>query len=128
MVTFELTQLLGLYFLIVGLIVVVRRNAFMPAIKQLMANRVLLLIVGFVEILAGLAIVLAYPQVSFSTNGVIGLIGWIVLIEGIVYLLMPSKDVQRFVKKFGTPNWYLAGGIVAVLLGAYLTGKGFGIL
>lgn len=128
MVTFELTQLLGLYFVIVGLIVIVRRTAFMPAIKQLMANRPLLIIVGMVEVFAGLAIVLAYPEVTFSTNGVIGLVGWMMLIEGVIYLLMPSKEVQKLVKKFNTPTWYLAGGLSALLLGAYLAGKGFGIL
>src|SRR3989344_5064139 len=113
MVTFELTQLLGLYFLIVGLIVVVRRTAFMPAIKQLMANRPLLMIVGMVEVLAGLAIVLAYPDVNFSTNGVIGLVGWMMLVEGVIYLLMPSREVQKMVKKFNTPTWYLFGGLAA---------------
>lgn len=128
MVTFELTQLLGLYFVIVGLIVIVRRTAFMPAIKQLMANRPLLIIVGMVEVFAGLAIVLAYPEVTFSTNGVIGLVGWMMLIEGVIYLLMPSREVQKLVKKFNTPTWYLAGGLSALLLGAYLAGKGFGIL
>jgi len=128
MVTFELTQLLGLYFIIVGLIVVVRRTAFMPAIKQLMLNRPMLMVVGFVELFAGLAIVLAYPNISFSADGVISLVGWMMVVESVFYLLLPSKEMQKFVKKFNTPTWYLSGGIIALLLGAYLAGKGFGII
>jgi len=128
MVTFELTQLLGLYFIIVGLIVVVRRTAFMPAIKQLMLNRPMLMVVGFVELFAGLAIVLAYPNVSFSADGVTSLVGWMMVVESVFYLLLPSKEMQKFVKKFNTPTWYLSGGIIALLLGAYLAGKGFGII
>jgi uncharacterized membrane protein len=128
MVSFDLTQLLGVYFLIVGIIVVVRRTAFMPAIKQLMANRPMLLIVGMVELFAGLAVILAYPTVSFSTDGVISLVGWMMAVESIFYLLMPAKEMQKFVKKFNTPTWYLAGGLVAILLGGYLTGIGFGLI
>ncbi|MBI2048652.1 MAG: hypothetical protein HYT30_01870 [Parcubacteria group bacterium] len=129
MVTFELTQLLGLYFLIVGLIVVVRRTAFMPALKQLMLNRPMVMLLGFLELLAGLAVILAYPNgVSSSPDGIIALIGWMLAIEGVVYLLMPTKEMQKFVKRFATPTWYLAGSLAAILIGAYLTGVGFGFL
>ncbi len=128
MVSFDLTQLIGLYFLIVGLIVVVRRSAFMPAMKQLLANRPMLVIVGMVELLAGLAVVLAYPKVGFSTDGVLSFVGWMMVVESIFYLLIPSRDIQQFMRRFATPAWYLAGGLISILLGGYLTGIGFGII
>ena len=128
MVSFDLTQLIGLYFLIVGLIVVVRRSAFMPAMKQLLANRPMLIIVGLVELLAGLAVVLSYPKVAFSTDGVLSLVGWMLVVESVLYFLLPSRDVQQFMKRFTTPNWYLAGGLISILLGSYLVGIGFAII
>src|SRR3989344_6424886 len=128
MVSFDLTQLIGLYFLIGGLIVVTRRAAFMPGIKQLVANRPMLIIVGMVELFAGLAIVLAYPTVGFSSDGVLSLVGWMLVVESVLYFLLPSRDVQQFMKRFTTPNWYLAGGLISILLGSYLVGIGFAII
>ena len=128
MVTFDLTQLLGVYFLVVGILVVVRRSAFMPTVKQLMLNRPLLLVVGFLELFAGLAIILGNADISFTPEGIIALVGWMMVVESVFYLLLPSKEIQKFIKGFNTPTWYLAGGLFAIFIGAYLTGIGFGMI
>ncbi len=122
-----LAQLLGLYFIIVGVIVLYRRKSIMPAIAQLAANRPLLLVIALVEILAGLSVILTYPTIEASADGVIAVIGWILAIEGVLYLAMPSRAVQRFVRKFNNETWYGTGGAIAILLGGYLAGVGFGI-
>ncbi|MHB1087124.1 MAG: hypothetical protein ACYCZ0_05245 [Minisyncoccota bacterium] len=123
-----LAQLLGLYFIIVGVIVLYRRRSIMPALSQLVANRALLLVIALVEILAGLSVILTYPTIEPSVEGVIAVIGWVLAIEGVLYLAMPFRVVQRFVRKFNNETWYGTGGAVAVLLGGYLAGIGFGIL
>ena len=122
-----LAQLLGLYFIIVGVIVLYRRKSIMPAIAQLAANRPLLLVIALAEILAGLSVILTYPTIEASADGVIAVIGWILAIEGVLYLAMPSRAVQRFVRKFNNETWYGTGGAIAILLGGYLAGVGFGI-
>ncbi|MBI5456960.1 hypothetical protein HY969_04465 [Candidatus Kaiserbacteria bacterium] len=122
-----LPQLLGLYFLIIGVIVVARRASVMPAISQLAANRPLMLVIGLAELLAGLAIVITSARVAFSVEGAIALIGWILIIEGVLYVAMPAKAVQRFVKSFNKQEWYVSGGLVSIVLGAYLAGAGFGM-
>lgn len=121
-----LAQLFGLYFIIVGAIVAIRRQSFMPAIADLANNRGLLLVLSVVEIIAGLALVLAYPTVTYDFVGIISLIGWMMLIEGILYLALPARSVQKLIRNFNTPSWYVYGGAVAVVLGVYLAGVGFG--
>ncbi len=123
-----LSQLLGLYFIIVGVIVLYRRRSIMPAISQLVANRPLLLVIALAEILAGLAIILTYPNITADADGVIALIGWVLAVEGVLYLAMPIQSVQRFVRKFNNETWYGTGGAIAVLLGGYLAATGFGLL
>ncbi len=125
---FSLSQLLGIYFILIGGIVLYRRRAVMPAIRQLVANRPLLLVIALAEILAGLAIVLTYPLVSVSVNGLISIIGYMLIVEGIIYLSMPYKRVQKFVAAFNTPQWYGVGGVIAILAGLYLAGSGFGFI
>lgn len=123
-----LAQLLGLYFIIVGIIVLYRRKSIMPALSQLAANRGLLLMLALAEILAGLAVILSYPNLTPNVEGVLAVIGWILALEGVLYLALPARAVQRFVRKFNNETWYGTGGSIAVLLGAYLAGVGFGIL
>ena len=125
METLFLAKLLGLYFGLVGVIVLLRRGAIMPAISELAKNKPLILIFGFLEIFAGLAMVLAYPVVSLNWEGLLSLIGWMMLIEGVIYLATPAKEVRKFILSFNTPAWYTTGGIISILLGAYLINVGF---
>ncbi|MDB5238610.1 MAG: putative rane protein [Candidatus Kaiserbacteria bacterium] len=122
-----LAQILGLYFMIIGVVVLYRRRAVMPAVSRLVANRPLLLVIGLMEILGGIAIVLTYPMFTLDASGLISLIGLVLLIEGIVYFALPSRKVQRFVRRFNTPSWYGAGGLLSLIMGVYLAGSGFGL-
>ncbi len=121
-----LAKLFGIYFLIVGIVITIRRKAVMPTIRELAANRSLLLVLGAVEVIAGLAIALYYPTISWSVEGILSLIGYMMVIEGILYLAAPARFVQKFIAAFNRPKWYLAGGLLSVIVGIYLAGNGFG--
>ncbi len=123
-----LAQLLGVYFVIVGVVVLLRRGSLMPALSELAKNRPLILILALLELFAGIAIVLAYPNISFDWMGIIAVVGWMLIVEGFLYMATPFKEVQKFMKSFNTPTWYTAGGIVAILAGAYLINAGFGLM
>lgn len=123
-----LAQLLGLYFIIVGAVVLVRRKSLMPAIDAMAANRPVLILLGVVELAAGLALAIVFPTVSLSVEGIISLVGYIMIAESITYLAAPSRSVRQIVRSFNTQAWYIAGGLLAILGGVYLAGTGFGIL
>lgn len=123
-----LAQLLGLYFIIVGTIVLVRRKSIMPTITDLAGNRPLLFTIALIELVAGIAVVLIYPTLSWSLQGLISLIGWMLLVEAVLYLTMPIRVMQKFIRSFNTPGWYVGGGIVAIVMGLYLASVGFAIL
>ncbi|HEY4524918.1 MAG TPA: hypothetical protein VJL39_00970 [Candidatus Paceibacterota bacterium] len=121
-------QLVGLYLLIVGVIVLYRRKSIMPAVSQLAANRLMVVILALMELSAGLAIVLTYPAVSWDWMGIVAIVGWVLVIESIIYIAMPYARVQRFIRYFNKNEWYQAGGVVAVIAGAYLSAVGFGLV
>lgn len=123
-----LAKLLGLYLIIVGAIVLVQRRSIMPTMKDLLGNKPLLFSIALIELAAGLAILLNYSVVSATVEGVIAIVGWMLVVESIFYLAMPMKMIQKFVKPFNTPSWYVGGGIIAVALGAFLAGSGFGLV
>lgn len=123
-----LAQLIGCYLLVVGVIVALRRTSIMPAVSELVKSKALLIIIACVELAAGLAIVLTYPQITFDWMGIIALVGWMMVVEGVLYLALPSRRVQKMVRVFNTPTWYVIGGVLAALLGLYLASVGFGLL
>ena len=127
MTTIFLAQLFGLYFLLIGLFVLLRRNSVLPLYRELLNNRALLFVVAIIELAAGLAITLSYPTLSFTVEGAISLIGWMLTVEAIVYLLMPIKDVRKFVNSFNKAKWLVPGAVVAIVCGLYLTAYGFNL-
>ena len=104
-----------------------RQKSFMPIFTEILGTRPLLLILGLAELLAGLAIVIAHPIFEANWEGIITLIGAWMAVEGLIYLAMPYTKIGKLMRQFNTPTWYTSGGLVAVVLGAYLAGKGFGL-
>jgi len=122
-----IAKLFGLYLIIAGVLVLTKKQSLMPAVMDIAKNRALTIVLGALDLAAGLAIVIAYPEVSTSPIGLISLIGYMMVVEGIVYLSLPMKSIQKMVRSFGNRQWFMSGGIVAVLAGIYLAGYGFGL-
>ncbi len=122
-----IAKLIGLYLLVMGVLVLAKKQSVMPAIMDIAKNRALTIVLGALDLAAGLALVITYPEVSVSPVGLISLLGYMAIVEGIVYLTLPMKSIQKMVRSFGNKQWYMASGIVAVLTGIYLSGFGFGL-
>lgn len=122
-----LAKLFGLYFLIAGVVVMARQKSFMPLISNMFGNHGLVILVAFGELAAGLAIVIAHPIFTADWQGIITLVGAVMIAESIFYLTAPYTRAVRFVKKFNNPTWYTSGSLVSIVAGAYLAGKGFGM-
>ncbi len=121
-----LAQLFGLYFLIAGGIIMMRQKSYMHIIMDVLGDKGLLMIVAICQLFAGLSLVLAHWVWTPDWRGVITLIGVWIVVEAIFYLAAPYTKVVKLVKQFNTPAWYTSGGMLAVVMGAYLAGKGFG--
>ncbi len=122
-----LAQLLGLYFIIIGIVMFVRRRAIIPAISQLMGSQALVFILAILYIAVGLALILEYPIISLSLPGALSLIGYLMVIEGIVYLAAPRRFIKWFTGLFNRPSWYIIYAPVAIILGILFAGVGFGL-
>ncbi len=122
-----IAKVLGSYLIIMGAIVLTKKRSVMPAIMDIAKNRALTLVLGALELVAGLAIVVTYQEVSVSPKGLIALIGYMMVVEGIVYLALPTRRIQKLVRSFGNKQWYMASAVIAVLAGIYLAGFGFNL-
>ncbi len=124
--TILLSQVRGLFLIVIGALIILRRDYFLPVFASYTKQRLIRVVVSMAEVLAGLFLVVMHNQWSPLPAAVITLIGWLLLLEGLLFLVLPDDLVGRFMATFNTESWYLAGGLLAIAAGAYLTAFGFG--
>jgi hypothetical protein len=124
--TLYLSQLIGLTLVLVGLSLFLRRDFYIETASAFIDDRPLLLILGMIRLVIGLAIVLAHNVWSGSAAAVIiTLIGWIELIRGVLLLFLPTDRLEATLEAVQFEKFYYYYAIVPVLIGAYLTYAGF---
>lgn len=127
-VTVLLAKVLGLFLTIVGAAIMLRRHYFLPVFGSYPEQRLTRAVASLAQLLAGLFLVVMHNRWSPLPAAVITTIGWMALIEALIYLLLPDERVARFIGTFSKPSWYVFGGGLAVVTGAYLAAFGFGWL
>lgn len=125
--TLFLSRLLGLFFLIFGLAMLLHKQVYTAALATAAYNPMAMRWIAMVITLAGLAMVLAHNVWSESPVAVVvTLLGWLTLIKGIAYLFLPVRWLEDFfqVVLSCAPCLYLVMAFLLVL-GVYLTYEGF---
>jgi hypothetical protein len=125
--TILLSQVFGLYFIIVGAAIVIRRRYFLPVFGAFIEERLTRAIVALIELLAGLFLVVMHNDWSSMPAAIISLLGWITAVEGSAYLLLSDEFVEKMFRALNTTSWYVVSGLLSVLGGLYLAGYGFGL-
>jgi hypothetical protein len=125
--TVYLAKVIGLGLIILGGAIMLRRDYFIPVFATFARERLTRIVLSFVELIAGLALIVGHNVWSPAPAAIISLLGWIAAIEATAYLLLPDEIIEKWVAVFNTPTWYLGGGLLSVVLGAYLAGFGFGL-
>lgn len=126
--TLYLSQVLGLFLIIVGLAIMLRKRYYVPVVGEFIEDRFMRMVMGILELLGGLFLVLAHNDWSTLPAGIISAIGWVLIIEGTAYLLVSDRMMSWMIRTFNVRMWYLMGGLLSVALGLYLALIGFGIL
>ncbi len=120
-----LAKVFGVYLIVTGVAVPLRRKELLPAIAQLFDNRPLVYIMGVFAFVVGLLLVVSHNVWVAGWPVVLTILAWLVFLEAIAYLLLPFEVLARLARWFNTPAWYVGGGAVSFLLGVFLAGKGF---
>jgi hypothetical protein len=123
--TLFLAKVIGLSLILIGAAIALRRRYFLPIFATYVEQRLVRTTMSMIELVAGLALVVHNAWTPLPA-AVITLLGWMAVAEALVYLLAPDDLVARFIGTFNTEGWYIAGGGLALAVGLYLTGFGFG--
>lgn len=123
--TYFLAQIIGLYFLIIGALMLFRKRAFMEVISDFYRTPASLFLPGMIATFFGLMLVLNHDYWNAGTLAfIVTLIGWAVLIKGLALLFVPeaaTRSVRSL--KVRKLSWVYAA--VVIIVGAYLACAGF---
>lgn len=119
-----LAKFLGTYFIIIGLVLVLRREFFQRAISSFLDNPAIILWSGIFALIFGLLLLFMHPVFAWGWRGLITLFALFVIFKGLLRLFMPNKE------KIWLGNWWQGKkvtyvGYIFILLGLYLAYHGF---
>jgi hypothetical protein len=106
---------------------VANKQAIVQTVIALVQNAPAVLILGLILVAVGLAMILSHNVWSGGAQPVlVTLVGWLTLIKGLLFLLLPPPAAVGFV--LWGPTWehfFYVDMALAFILGIYLTYKGF---
>lgn len=125
--TYFLAQIFGITLIATALTVLFERKMMMEVLEGLVNNRALLYVLGILDLILGLAVVLTHniwmPENSLVTT--VTIMGWLLLIKGVVRMTIPSASIKKTFKSKKFARLIPIAGVLALILGAYLTYQGF---
>jgi hypothetical protein len=122
-----LSRLLGLYCIVMASTMFLRGQPLVDTVTSMLGNAPLMLFVGVVTVMAGLAMVLTHNVWSGGTlTVVVTLAGWIALIKGALILIIPPGSSSAFfLNGFHYQQLFYVYAAITLVLGLYLSFGGF---
>ena len=120
-----LAQLIGPTLAVIGLGMLVNREAYREMAEEFLDNRALIYLAGVLALVPGLAIVILHNVWVFDWRLIVTLFGWLAVIGGIFRLLLPQQVSEMGSAILDRPAWLTTGGIVCLALGGVLSFYGY---
>lgn len=102
------------------------REALMIGVESMFKERFAQMLAAMLALIGGLVFINLYQDWSSLPSGIISTIAWLILIKGLLYAFVPEIRLARFTKLLTEHSWYTMDGILAFIVGLYLTGYGYG--
>lgn len=122
-----IASLIGPVLLAISGSLLLNRDAFLEALKHLSNDMLLIFFAGITLLIAGIAIVRVH-DVWTGWETIVTLMGWLAILGGLFRILFAPRMEGMVRKVADNPSLFNVSIAVSVLLGLFLTGKGFGLI
>ncbi len=120
-----LAKYLGPVMLLTGTSLLLNKHLARDVMADVLRSPALLMTAGFMALMVGLTVVIFHNLWVAGWPVIITIYGWLALLVGIVRTAFPGA-IRKMANRFGKNNALMKGVFAAnVLLGAFLTYKGF---
>jgi len=125
--TLFLAQLIGLFCILMGLLILFRKDVYIAIIDGYYRDPESVFLPGLIASFLGLMVVLSHNYWGLGVLAlIVTLVGWISLLKGVWLIFFPTS-VVRTIDAFKLKEWSWAYGIIVLIIGAYLTYTGFSL-
>ncbi len=121
-----LGRIIGIFLVICGLSLLVKRKDVMAMVENLRDNPAVLYLAP-VTLIIGLVIVVIHPEWVMDWPVIITIIGWSLVLSSVVYLFFPQNAIVRLIDLFNRPASYVIDGVLFLVAGLYLVVMSFGL-
>ena len=120
-----IARLLGPFFLVVGVGMFVSQSVYQALISEFLHSAALVYLSGLLSLIAGLAIVNVHNSWTAGWAVVITVVGWLMLIGGMLRLVLPQLAIGFGTTVYGSSAALVVVAVVSLVLGGLLTFKGY---
>lgn len=120
-----LAEYIGIFILVVSTVFLIRYETFLDYAEEFADSTSMRFNVAFVELAAGLGIVLLHNVWVLGYEGVVTAIGWLMILESIFHLLATDEQEEHLIQKINQSHYWRYYGLISMFLGLYLVTKGF---
>jgi hypothetical protein len=126
----QLAKLIGPPFLAVGLGLLLNQKTYWDMTDEVLrhpsaVSNMLIYLSGVLAMIVGLAVVNAHPSWTRDWRIVITIIGWLFLVVGILRIILPDIVLTLGSTLYGSPTSLVIVAIVSLVLGGFLSFKGY---
>ncbi|MCG6858303.1 MAG: hypothetical protein LJE67_09565 [Salaquimonas sp.] len=120
-----IAKLLGPVMLVAAVAMLASPKAIHALAEEFLKSRALIFVTGVIALVTGLAIVNTHNRWIADWPVIITLVGWAMVIGGVVRMVSPTAVVTIGNAMLDKPGVIRVGGVVWALIGAFLTYKGY---
>jgi hypothetical protein len=124
--TYFYADLFGVVLLILSLTLLGNRRMMLEIIREILATRAIMFVVAVLTLFIGLVVVLTHNVWNAGTlPAVVTAIGWLFVIRSVLLLFLPHITLEKIARVITFEQIYYSVGILAFVVGLYLTYNGF---
>ena len=116
--TLLLVKVLGIYFIVSGIFVIVHKKTLAQVIADLFEHRAITFLIGIMLVISGSFLVLRESSGSDPLSLLVLIVSWAILLKGIAYLFFP-KQLAKMATRL-PKSTFGAVGMMVTLAGLYL--------
>ena len=120
-----IAKLLGPIFVLVGIAMMSKPDAFRTLLKEFIESHVLMYLAGFLGLVAGLALVLTHNVWLLDWRLIITLIGWATIVRAVVTIFRPQQIVSLGLKAIQHKGIFFGAAVTDLAIGLILSYFGY---
>lgn len=123
MLTNYLAEVWGISIVVIALALLIKEKHLKSLLAKIETEESLFMW-GFISLVIGVAMVLAYNVWSSGWQVIITILGWLSLLKGLALLFMPEQ-MKKWAKKIESQKWLQIALVILVFIGLVITYLGF---